>query len=75
MEALDLERIISLCVLLTSMHRYRQALDHIEECLQAIPHRRVKNKKTMLKTLEHQRLYCEAMLNRENRTAKPLPAY
>ena len=73
MEALDLEGTFSLCVLLASTHRYRQALGHIEECLRVIPHRRVKSKKTMLKAFEHQRLYCEAMLHRDKRTAKPPP--
>jgi SNF2 family DNA or RNA helicase len=75
MEALDLEGTFSLCALLTSMHRYGEALDHIRECLRMIPHRRVRNKKTILKSLERQRLYCETMLQTEEvRTAKPLPA-
>ena len=74
MEALDLEETFTLCVLLTSMRRYREALDHINECLRVIPHRRVRNKKTMLKSFEHQRLYCETMLTKEQETAKPLPA-
>jgi SNF2 family DNA or RNA helicase len=72
--ALDLQGCIALCLLLTDMHRYREALDHINECLPVIQRRRIKNKKTTLKTLEQQRLYCEAMLNRENVTPKPLPA-
>ena len=74
MGALDLEGSVALCALLRDMHRYREALDHINECLQVIQRRRIKNKKTTLKTLEQQRLYCEAMLNRENVAPKPLPA-
>jgi superfamily II DNA or RNA helicase len=68
--ALDLEGSIALCALLTDMHRYREALDHINECLQVIQRRRIKNKKVQLKTLEQQKLYCEVMLQKEKATVR-----
>jgi SNF2 family DNA or RNA helicase len=62
MEALDLQGTLSLCSLLTSARQYAQALKLIDSSLRALPAIRVKNKKTLLRSFEHQKLYCEAMI-------------
>jgi len=62
MEALDLQGTLSLCSLLTNARRYAQALSLIDDTLRFLPQIRVKNKKTFLRSFEHQKLYCEAMI-------------
>jgi SNF2 family DNA or RNA helicase len=69
-EALDAQGTLSLCTLLTNAHRYAQALSIIDDTLRYLPYRRLKSRKTMVKALEHQKLYCQAMIQAEKREPK-----
>jgi tetratricopeptide (TPR) repeat protein len=73
MEALDLQGTLSLCSLLTSARQYTQALNLIDATLRFLPRIRVKNKKTLLRSFEHQKLYCEAMIAKEKKPVKSQP--
>jgi hypothetical protein len=71
MEALDLQGTLSLRSLLANAHQYAKALNLINATLRFLPQRRVRNKKTLLKSFQHQKLYCEAMVAIEEKQAKP----
>ena len=73
MEALDLQGTLSLCSLLTNACRYAQALSLIDDTLRFLPHGRAKHKKVLLKSFQQQKLYCEAMIEMEEKRAAPLP--
>ena len=73
LEALDPHGTLSLCSLLTKARRYAQALSFIDDALRFLPQRRVKNRKSLLKAFQDQKLYCEAMVAVGEKQAKPLP--
>ena len=73
MEALDLQGTLSLCSLLTNACRYAQALSLIDDTLRFLPYGRAKHKKVLLKSFQQQKLYCEAMIEMEEKRAAPLP--
>ncbi len=64
MKALDIDGTFALCVHLTSARQYAQALKLIDSSLRALPAIRARNKKTLIKSFQHQKLYCEAMIGK-----------
>lgn len=71
MEALDLQGTLSLCSLLMSGRQYAQALKLIDATLRVLPQIRVRNKKTLLKSFQQQKPYCEAMIALEEKRIAP----
>jgi SNF2 family DNA or RNA helicase len=67
LDALDFRGTVSLCSLLASAHQYSQALKLIEATIRLVPRIRVRNEKTILKSLYQQRLYCEAMIAKDEK--------
>jgi len=67
MEGLDLRGTIALCSLLLSAHQYPHALKLIDATIRILPGMRARNEKTILKSLHQQRLYCEAMIAKEEK--------
>jgi SNF2 family DNA or RNA helicase len=70
---LDPEGVLALCFLLSGTHRYADALTLIDETLRLLPGKRVKNRNRILKSFHDQKLYCEAMVEREKRADKRKP--
>jgi SNF2 family DNA or RNA helicase len=73
MGGLDVQRVFNLIGLLVSERQFPRALELINATLRRLPQMSERKSKKTLKFLYQQRLYCEAMIEREERPIKSQP--
>jgi SNF2 family DNA or RNA helicase len=73
MDDLDAEGALNLIWLLVKAHQYTRALELIDAAVGNLPRMSERKKKTLIKSLFQQKLYCEAMIAKETKPIKSQP--